>query len=925
VTHMLVNGDVFHLRGIVPVEVYQHVYDLFWHIVHTLGIKVAILVGNHDQSDKAGLIHSVYGLKDLVTVVDRVDHLVIGNKVKVWCVPYIADKNLLKAALDKGSGDLLFAHLGVDGAMVGTVEYRIKDPITVDDLHPDRYKQVFLGHYHKPQQLASNVYYVGSPWQINRNEVGDVKRWILYDTNTNTVQPVLTHAKEFRTVTASEFLDAPDELLTHYYDVLLDTFAHIDELKAKAHGKHVKFLNPRQGSVQESRVAMDEGMTDEQLLTLYIKHVDNASFFSQKLLSLGLQLLAKTRTAAPNNTRLSFLRLVVDNFLTIKHIDLKLHSPGSVIAVQGRNETSEGFTSNGTGKSSLLPESLFWCLWGETARKIPADKVVNRKAKRNCSVTLVLLAGNRKLEVTRYRKHSQLGGDGLRLIIDGTDCTEGTPRLTQVALNRELGVDFVTFSSVLAFSPDTLRFVSDTDSNQKQVLDAILQTRRFSAAQEVAKTALTVVKREYETATQEYQKAQAQLESHQATLAEYTLANANWESQEAERVQGLKDELDEHLQSWRQVTEGLAQIKQERKDLETELEVLQQNPLDLDAADEALLAAIEALSVHKSTVAAQQSKLEEVQSELDAAVGLAGKPCPTCGQAVTNTGKLIATYQRNRNHLATRIKSLELTTVQLTEKKTAVFQAKQDARKHKERISSLKLQIQELQTDITRYAGQADAVAATVKSCREAIRAVPENVYAKLIQDVKRKIDTAQEQTQTTEKLVHQQATQLDRIQFWVTGFGNSGIRSYLLDQIIPQLTEYANGFARKLGDSLQIQFQTHKEGAATDRFTVQAFNEDGADLYKGNSSGEKRRVDLAIMLGLFLIAYHRTRFNILLFDEALDSLDTAGLERVVDMLRDLARDVNLTIYVTSHTSITNLLGESLTLVKRQGTTILET
>jgi DNA repair exonuclease SbcCD nuclease subunit len=355
VTHMLVNGDVFHIRGIIPVEVYQHVYDLFYHIVHQLGIKTAILAGNHDQSDKSGLIHSVYGLKDLVTVVDRVDTLTIANKVKVWCVPYIADKEQLKNALDKGQGDILFAHLGVDGAAVGPVEFRIKDPIKVADLHPERYKIVLLGHYHKPQQLADNVHYIGSPSQVNRGEMGDTKRWLLYDTDKNTLRSFPTPACEFVTVTASEFIVAPDSHLQHnYYDVLMDTFASPEEVKAKAFNKRVKLIYPRQEVTGQARVHMDESMSDEDLLWKYIEHVTGEAQNS-KLLSLGLQLLAKVHTAAPNNTRLSFLRLVVNNFMAIKHADLKLHSPGTVIAVQGLNQTSEGFTSNGDGQEFPSP------------------------------------------------------------------------------------------------------------------------------------------------------------------------------------------------------------------------------------------------------------------------------------------------------------------------------------------------------------------------------------------------------------------------------------------------------------------------------------------------------------------------------------------------------------------------------------------
>jgi DNA repair exonuclease SbcCD ATPase subunit len=577
----------------------------------------------------------------------------------------------------------------------------------------------------------------------------------------------------------------------------------------------------------------------------------------------------------------------------------------------------------GTGKSSLLPESLFWCLWGETARDIPVDKVINRTAKRDCSVTTVLLAGNRKLEVTRYRKHSQLGGDGLRLIVDGRDCTEGTPRLTQQLLNAELGVDFVTFSSVLAFSPDTLRFVSNTDANQKQVLDAILQTRRFTAAQEVAKKAHSITRDSYQADKAEYDKARSTLEELQSTLAEYTIANADWASQETARVAELNEKVLESQETCKNAQANIEHLQQRKATLEASRQSIDDVLEDVDEAQGFLNAAIEMLSSHKALLNAKQSELDTVQEDLDTAVDMAGKPCPTCGQEVSNTGKLIAAYQKKRNRLDRELKSMQATLVQLTENKTKASDNRSRARTQQEEIREIDKNINRTLLSITEQQGVMVVAQNNIKTLQQQIKTVPVNAYDELIPRTRDRIDTQQERVDSLNGQFTKGQLQMGRLQFWVDAFGNSGIRSFLLDQIIPQLTEYANGFTAKLGENLQIQFQTHKEGAATDRFTIQAFNEDGADLYKGNSSGEKRRVDIAIMLGLFRIAYNRTRFNVLLLDEALDTLDTAGLECVVDLLRDLARELNLTIYVTSHTELSNYLEDKITLVKQGGQTTL--
>ena len=920
---IVINGDLFHTRGSVPVDVYQFVYVWLETVAKQLGLGIAILVGNHDQVDKSGSVHSVYGLRRLVTVCDRADMLKTEN-ITIYCIPYTTDHDKLMKLLDAApKADILFAHLGVDGAAIGPVEYRIKDPITVEALHPERYKFVLLGHYHKPQKLAKNVYYIGSPAQINRGEVGETKRWMLWDSDKpDVIESIETHAKEFKTITGKDLLIATPSLLRNYYDVLLDGTEDMEAIHEKMKGLSVKLIPPRKDSDIESRIQVDETMTDEQLLTEYIKYTGVQA--SPKLLDLGLQLLQKGAANVQNNTRLSFLRLVIDNFMVIGRADLKLHSPGSVIALQGDNEGTDGFTSNGAGKSSLLPESIFWCLWGETARGVPADKVVNNKRKRDCSVQLLMLAGNRKLDVTRYRKHKKLGGNGLRLFIDGVDCTEGTADLTQVRLNKELGVDYTTFASVMAFSPDTLRFVSDTDANQKHVLDSILQTRRFTAALEVTKQALSVVKQQGLSLSQEEATHESTLAHLEELQQEYAQRNDRWEEAERERVDELAVQIARAEANLKTIQEIDVALRKESVAQETKISELQDQMDDPAILTEQYVAANTALVETQTTVRERQKEHDKTDKLLEAAVEQAGKPCPTCGQKVANTGKLIANYQSERNRMATELEALRLRETQQLEHKKQIQAQRTEYNQQKELLDTYKDDLEETYKSISLGTTKAKQQQENIERLTKQVEAVPTNEYASLLSGNTEKISTATGLLETARIALKRNKIMTNRLNFWLTGFGTSGVRSLLLDLIIPQLTEYANGFADKLaGGSIQIGFQTHKEGTAQDKFTVKAWNLEGADVYKGNSSGEKRRIDVAIMLALFRIAYNRTRLNILLLDEALDTLDVAGLESVVGMLEDLAKELKLTIYVTSHTPLTSMLHESLTIKKSDGVSSL--
>lgn len=924
-THLMINGDVFHIRGSVPTDVYQLVYMLFDTVVNILGIPITIMTGNHDQSDKSGKIHSVYGLRKLCRIVDKPEVVKLGGAT-VYCIPYMSDKKLLVKAMDwtfdsDTHCDLLMAHCGVDGATVGPIEYRIKDPVTMETLHPEMYNWVLLGHYHAPQQLAPNVLYVGSPAQINRGERFETKRWVMYDSdNPKKLKSIKTGAKEFGILTAQEFVETPTSDLQGYYDVLMSPDADANTVMSKSNGMRVKIIPAKREVEDKTRLSLAEEMTDAELLTAYAKYVGNPVMSSPANLSLGLQLLQRGSHDIQNITRLALMRVIVNNFLVIQHADLVLHRPGSVIAVLADNQGTAGFTSNGGGKSSLVPESIFWCLWGVTARDVPADKVVNNKLKRNCSVQLILYVGNTKLDVTRYRKHKELGGDGLRLIVDGKDVTEGTPKLTQVRLDKELGVDYLTFSSVLAFSPDNLRFVTDTDLHQKQVLDAILQTRRFGNALEVTRKAMSVTRASRLSASQALDASDTTLENLKELATTYAERNVTWEQRESDRVYALQGSLEVEQDAIKITEVAIQTAKEQIADNTRAIAKYTALKEALPEYEEPLLGYMTQLATGQALASSLGGQLKQIENNLEAAVEQAGKPCPTCGQAVANTGKLIAGYQAQAQKLRKDIAHHNNTNTQLNEAKKGLEDTRTVDRAYTHELQTLSQQKTGLENKLNGLQSQLVRQNDRVKRFKQQIADKPVNEYDLLLPEVNGKIETETATRQIHAKDVMRADKTMAKLEFWNTAFGGSGVRSFLLDQMLPALTRYSNEFSDELsGGSIQIGFKTHKDGVATDKFVVQAWNEEGADLYKGNSSGEKRRIDVCIMLGLFRIAYNRTRFNVLSLDETLDTLDEAGLENVVGVLEKLALELKLTIFVTSHTDLNQRLHESITIKKRGG------
>ncbi|MGB9674739.1 MAG: metallophosphoesterase family protein [Nanopusillaceae archaeon] len=86
---------------------------------------------------------------------------------------------------------LLVSHFSIEEAELSGTEYKssgfkIKD---FDELKP---LLIVLGHYHKPQKVSDNIYYVGSPVETRISERGEEKRILLIDTDDNTIKSIPT-------------------------------------------------------------------------------------------------------------------------------------------------------------------------------------------------------------------------------------------------------------------------------------------------------------------------------------------------------------------------------------------------------------------------------------------------------------------------------------------------------------------------------------------------------------------------------------------------------------------------------------------------------------------------------------------------------------------------------------------------------------
>ena len=130
-----------------------------------------------------------------------------------------------------------------------------------------------------------------------------------------------------------------------------------------------------------------------------------------------------------------------------------------------------------------------------------------------------------------------------------------------------------------------------------------------------------------------------------------------------------------------------------------------------------------------------------------------------------------------------------------------------------------------------------------------------------------------------------------------VAVLGLKGVRAHVLGKSLDGLERVANGWLAKIaGASISLSLKPYTEkktGGMSDAISLEVHGAGGGNGYKAASGGERRRIDVSILLALAEVAQaaHGTSKGTIFFDECMDSLDGDGIDRVSEALNELAKD----------------------------------
>lgn len=179
ITEVIHGGDVFHSRVVNRYECFNPTYEKYRRFKEN-GIRLRIQRGNHDDVTKDGSTTTIDSFVDIAEVIKTPTVCVEEG---IAFLPYSSDSEWIRQWLrdfPDPQNYILLAHIDVLGAEAGLNWISDKG---IDREELAKFKLVLMGHYHKCQQLAPNVFYTGCSIPQDFTEINQPGRMLIFDTD----------------------------------------------------------------------------------------------------------------------------------------------------------------------------------------------------------------------------------------------------------------------------------------------------------------------------------------------------------------------------------------------------------------------------------------------------------------------------------------------------------------------------------------------------------------------------------------------------------------------------------------------------------------------------------------------------------------------------------------------------------------------
>lgn len=566
--------------------------------------------------------------------------------------------------------------------------------------------------------------------------------------------------------------------------------------------------------------------------------------------------------------KILFNRVKISNFLSFGNTATIFDYQKGINIVTGVIDGS--VTKNGAGKSTLIVDSISFAIYGKPLRgdaHINKEELINKTNGKNCLVEVEFTVDNDEFVVTRGIKPNIFN-----IVCNGEDVKLDSIKNTQDWLISKIGISHTCFSNIVVLNVNSsIPFLGMDAISKRKVIEDIVSLNIYGKMSDSlrdqhldAKNAITVVENDIKAKCKSLQIAK---EGRDRILTQQNTFDKE-KQQYLDNITLNIKEITLHIEKQKALivdTDYKVDIEANRlatKDIQMKLGLLSNKRVEVNK------------NLRDASIV-----LEKLGHEIS---------CPTCKTILADSPKFqqfmndckitIAESSETLNNVTEKI---EKGNVRLLACEAVGVKLHQDMRRHHDIKSIItnyesqkKLKIEELDKENKRVLDLSNTISETqINEYTESLA-----VSVKLLDETNKKFAYS--------KLLRNILSE-------------DGIRKFVLNNIIPHFNNKINHYLKVMGSDYSLIFDTNLTESIISR------NRD-VRTYGNFSSGEKKRIDLSILLALMDVAKMQNSVdtNLFVLDEVLDtSMDNDGVECFLEYLRNDFKKMypDKCVYIITH------------------------
>jgi len=562
-------------------------------------------------------------------------------------------------------------------------------------------------------------------------------------------------------------------------------------------------------------------------------------------------------------------KLKLQNFISYQKLDFDLTESydeiPSIYIISGLNkDASESEdNSNGSGKSTLIGEAVSFNLFGRNLRgsfkKIKLENTIMFGAGKMINeIEYLIDQDNSILKIRREKERD--GKSSLEIDVDGESKSKRLKRLSESDIRGFMGLDPDVYYQTISYYKDNLSLLS---MNYGQRLDFFKKLVNLSIMDEY------------------YKECKKYKDDVERKL--YSLASKK-KSQE-----DIISAIDSNSDKYQKI------IQDAIDDLKKEIVEFEQLPIQEDSTFIEEISSLRTKEKESNTDSAKfsaiikntEAQIKDLTKSVKKFVEIKNTECLECGQLVSgdyadriieDKKKYLADLKNQNQTIEEKLEELisnkQKIGIKIAKLEQTIEKIRSENTVRKIKLESLYKQLQKKETELENVLNAINEKADT-------------NVYLETIQ----KID------KVTKVLKRKQEINL----FWYNNLApKSLVRSAIIRKHVNILSDIFEYYLGKLFRNMIIgRMEIDDEGNIDILLKSGEFDVN----YWSLSSGERKRVDIAMLFALFTYVYSSASNppQFLILDEIADSLDNEGIQNACEVIIDIYKRFQIDIFIISH------------------------